>query len=177
MAQIPIPSKHEFHVAEDPTYGIFARWNTAYTRENAEAAQAYLEAYEDTRRRTYLDKALTILRAIAKHRCRRTGFLTEGVDWDNRVGAQHHIRKERYGLIRYTEPFLNNLHVVEPTLYYLENFANVSFRDPEGVLLFHSRAGRPPSKSPREVSRFHQASELKAVHKSVFRQPPVPGEI
>jgi len=118
-------------------------WNTAYMWENAEAAQAYLEAYEDTRRRTYLNKALTILHATARHRHRRTGFLTEGVDWDNRVGSQHHVMGKRYAPIRYTEPFLNHLHVAEPTLCYLENFADVSFRDPEGVPLFGSRDGKP----------------------------------
>jgi hypothetical protein len=122
-------------------------WNTAYLWENAEVAQAYLEAYEDTRRRACLDKALTILRAAAKHRHRRTGFLTEGVDWDNKVGAQHHTNGKKYGPIRYTEPFLNNLHVTEPTLYYLENFANVSFRDTDGVLLAEFCDGRPRLKS------------------------------
>jgi len=121
-------------------------WNTAYLWENAEVAQAYLEAYESARRKAYLDKALTILRAIAKHRHRRTGFLTEGVDWDNKVGARHHLRKKRYGDIRYTEPFLNNLHVTEPTLYYLENFADVSFRDADGVLLAEFHAGKPRSR-------------------------------
>jgi len=123
-------------------------WNTAYMWENAEVAQAYLEAYEDTRRRLYLDKALTILRAIARHRHRRTGFLTEGVDWDNRVGAQHHVRRKKYGPIRYTQPFLNNLHITEPTLYYLENFAHVSFRDAEGVSLLELGAAKLFSTCP-----------------------------
>lgn len=140
----------KFEMAEDrngvATKGLLymeETWNTAYMWENAEAAQAYLEAYEDTRRRTYLNKALTILRAAARHRHRRTGFLTEGVDWDNRVGSQHHVRGKKYAPIRYTEPFLNHLHVAEPTLCYLENFADVSFRDPEGVSLFGSRDGKP----------------------------------
>jgi hypothetical protein len=94
-------------------------WDTAYLWENAEAAQAYLEAYADTGRAGYLRKGLTILRAIAKHHHGRYGFLTEGVDWNNHVGEQHHFDDAEYGDIQYTEPLLNNLHIAEPTLYYL----------------------------------------------------------
>ncbi len=94
-------------------------WDTAYLWENAEAAQAYLEAYADTGRRRFLRKGLTILRAIARHHHGPYGFLTEGVDWNNHVGAQHHFGGATYGDIRYTEPLLNNLHIAEPTLYYL----------------------------------------------------------
>ncbi len=143
----------KFEIVDDrhgvPTTGLLymeKTWNTAYMWENAEVAQAYLEAYEHTRRKPYLQKALTILRAMARYRHRRTGFLTEGVDWDNRVGAQHHTRRKKYGPIRYTEPFLNNLHIVEPTLYYLENFADVSFRDFDGVPLLEFCAGKPRSR-------------------------------
>ncbi len=63
-----------------------------------------------------LQDGLTILRAIAKHHQRDTGFLTEGVDWNNHVGKQHHFDEAEYGDIKYTEPLLNNLHIVEPTL-------------------------------------------------------------
>ncbi len=95
-------------------------WDTAYLWENAEAALAYLEAYQDTGKPQYLRDGLTILRAIAKHHQRDTGFLTEGVDWNNHVGKQHHMDEAEYGDIKYTEPFLNNLHIVEPTLLALE---------------------------------------------------------
>jgi hypothetical protein len=91
-------------------------WDTAYLWENAEAAMAYLEAYNDTRHEPYHADALTILRAIAKHHHGANGFLTEGVDWNNHVGKQHHFDEAEYGDIKYTEPLLNNLHVVEPTL-------------------------------------------------------------
>ncbi|MGE5297098.1 MAG: hypothetical protein ACM3VT_19920 [Solirubrobacterales bacterium] len=91
-------------------------WDTAYLWENAEAALAYFEAYEDTRNEQYRQDGLTILRAIAKHHQRDTGFLTEGVDWNNHVGKQHHFDGAEYGDIKYTEPLLNNLHLVEPTL-------------------------------------------------------------
>jgi hypothetical protein len=91
-------------------------WDTAYLWENAEAALAYFEAYEDTRNESYKQDGLTILRAIAKHHQRDTGFLTEGVDWNNHVGKQHHFDEAEFGDIKYTEPLLNNLHIVEPTL-------------------------------------------------------------
>jgi hypothetical protein len=95
-------------------------WDTAYLWENAEAALAYLEAYRDTGKGEYLLDGLTILRATAKHHQRDTGFLTEGVDWNNHVGRQHHFDEAEYGDIKYTEPFLNNLHIVEPTLLAVE---------------------------------------------------------
>jgi hypothetical protein len=116
-------------------------WDTAYLWENAEAALAYFEAAADTRRenaqrsREYELDGLTVLRAIAKHHYGPHGFLTEGVDWNNHVGQQHHINQEEFAAIRYTEPFLNNQHIVEPTLFYLENLAVKSkneWRDVEG---------------------------------------------
>jgi len=91
-------------------------WDTAYLWENAEAALAYLEAYLDTKNKLYLMDGLTILRAIAKHHHGEHGFLTEGVDWNNHVGKQHHFNEAEFGDIKYTEPLLNNLHIVEPTL-------------------------------------------------------------
>jgi hypothetical protein len=92
-------------------------WDTAYLWENAEAALAYFEAYSDTDNEQYLRDGLTILRAIAKHHHGDKGFLTEGVDWNNHVGKQHHFNEAEYGDIKYTEPLLNNLHIVEPTLF------------------------------------------------------------
>jgi hypothetical protein len=95
-------------------------WDTAYLWENAEAALAYFEAYSDTHNEQYLRDGLTILRAIAKHHHGDKGFLTEGVDWNNHVGKQHHFNEAEYGDIKYTEPLLNNLHIVEPTLFVLK---------------------------------------------------------
>jgi hypothetical protein len=77
----------------------------------------------DTGRKPYLVKALTILRAIARHHHGPHGFLTEGVDWNNHVSAQHHFDHAEFGDIRYTEPLLNNLHIAEPTLFFLERIA------------------------------------------------------
>jgi hypothetical protein len=94
-------------------------WDTAYLWENAEAALAWLEAAAETGEERYVRDALTVLRAMAKHHHGEHGFLTEGVDWNNHVGAQHHFGGAEFGDIRYTEPLLNNLHLVEPTLFYL----------------------------------------------------------
>lgn len=124
-------------------------WDTAYLWENAEAALACFEAAVDLRgdlpelsRRCELD-GLTILRAIAKHHYGPYGFLTEGVDWNNHVGQQHHIDQREFGAIQYTEPFLNNQHITEATLYYLEHLARkaevdggTAYYDCEGNLLF-----------------------------------------
>jgi len=113
----------EFKMIEDrngvQTKGLLymeKSWDTSYLWENAEAALAYLEAYQDTNNEQYRRDALTILRAAAKHHQRDTGFLTEGVDWNNHVGKQHHFDEAEFGDIKYTEPLLNNLHIVEPTL-------------------------------------------------------------
>ncbi len=104
-------------------------WDTAYLWENAEAALALFEAAAETRAtdparsRRYERDGLVILRAIAKHHHGPYGFLTEGVDWNDHVGQQHHIDHAKYGDIQYTEPFLNNQHIVEPTLFYLKHLA------------------------------------------------------
>ena len=112
-------------------------WDTAYLWENAEAALAYFEAAQDTRKtepersRDYELNGLVILRAIAKHHYGPYGFLTEGVDWNNHVGQQHHVGQAKFGAIQYTEPFLNNQHIVEPTLFYLQNLARRQKRNGE----------------------------------------------
>lgn len=98
-------------------------WDTAYLWENAEAALAYLEAHEDTGDHRYLCFAVTILRAIARHHYGEHGFLTEGVDWNNHVGREHHVDGAEFGAIRYTEPLLNNLHHLEPAMRYLKRRA------------------------------------------------------
>ena len=123
-------------------------WDTAYLWENAEAALAYFEAATDTQpldspqRIAYETDGLVILRAIARHHHGAYGFLTEGVDWNNHVGQQHHFDGARFGDIRYTEPFLNNQHISEPTLYYLQHLARTSsgsdgraWRDAEGNVI------------------------------------------
>jgi hypothetical protein len=131
-------------------------WDTAYLWENAEAALAYFEAALEIRKsdparsREFALSGLVILRAIAKHHYGPYGFLTEGVDWNDHVGQQHHIGQAKYGAIQYTEPFLNNQHIVEPTLFYLQHLApekkvhgRVEWFDLEGNrLLSEGAAGR-----------------------------------
>ena len=141
-----LPNLDRFKMHEDrngvATKGLLwmeESWDTSYLWENAEAALAHLEAYSDTGKPAYLNDALTILRAAAKHHYGPYGFLSEGVDWNDHVGQQHHIDGKKYAAIKYTEPFLNNQHIVEPTLYFLEKHAQVKhekesrvYRDQEG---------------------------------------------
>jgi hypothetical protein len=123
-------------------------WDTAYLWENAEAALASFEASADLRTqnpslsRYYELQGLVILRAIARHHYGPHGFLTEGVDWNNHVGKQHHINQAEFAAIRYTEPFLNHQHIAEPTWFYLRSLAirsrpasHIQWRDTEGNLL------------------------------------------
>ena len=107
-------------------------WDTAYLWENAEAALAYLEAAHATRLRSYELKGLTILRTAALHHYGPHGFLTEGVDWNNHNGQWRkvdgklfpiHVNGVEYGAVNYTQPFLNNMHITAPTLYYVETLA------------------------------------------------------
>jgi len=137
-------------------------WPTSYLWEDAEAALAHFEcafdlrATDKTKSAALVRDGLTILRAAAKHHHGKHGFLTEGVDWSNHVTEKHHIKGEFYGDIKYTEPFLNNQHIVEPTLYYLKHLARESsietgpdagrkeWLDMEGnVILRRSPGGKP----------------------------------
>lgn len=176
----------EFEICEDrnslATKGLLymeESWDTAYLWENAEVSLAYLEAYEDTGKREYLLKALTVLRAIAKHHHGSYGFLTEGVDWNNHVGAKHHIGGNQYEDIKYTEPMLNNLHITEPTLYYLNNFAQreinaetggMEYYDNEGNKLvttakeWSRRLRQPVTEEPLLVSRYEYQPRLLTSH-------------
>lgn len=139
-----LPRLERFKMREDrngvATQGLLYMedtWDTSYMWENAEASLAYLEAYTDTGNPPYLADAITILRAAAKHHHGPYGFLTEGVDWNNHVSDQHHFGFAEFGDIRYTEPFLNNQHIVEPTLYFLENHAEVAAEDDRRVYRDH----------------------------------------
>lgn len=132
----------QFKMAEDrngvATKGLLymeKSWDTSYLWENAEAALAFFEAAADlrpqnpARSREFELDGLTILRAAAKHHYGPHGFLTEGVDWNDHVGQQHHIDQAKYGAIQYTEPFLNNQHIIEPTLFYIRHLSRQSETD------------------------------------------------
>ncbi|MCU0503086.1 MAG: hypothetical protein MUC51_15220 [Anaerolineae bacterium] len=132
--QTALPALAGFRMAEDrngvATTGLLwmeESWDTAYLWENAEAAQAYLEAWAETGDEAHRRVALGILAAIAGHHYGEQGFLTEGVDWNNHVSQQHHIDQALYGAIQYTEPLLNNLHFLGPTLFY---FQKIGYRPP-----------------------------------------------
>jgi hypothetical protein len=126
-------------------------WNTAYLWENAESALAYLEAGrlqaelqlgsksgsklghpaipfgdDENRKITCIQRGVEILSAIALHHYGELGFLTEGVDWDNHVSRRHHVNGVLFGDIGYTEPLLNNLHLLAPTLFYLQQCIDIA---------------------------------------------------
>ena len=124
---LALPALQQFRMGEDRngvvTRGLFRMeesWDTAYLWENAEVAQAYLEAWQERDDVICLNAAVEVLSAAAHHHYGPLGFLTEGVDWNNHVGAQHHVGGVTYGPIRYTEPLLNNLHLLGPTMLYLD---------------------------------------------------------
>jgi hypothetical protein len=141
-----LPPLRDFELTRDlngvATKGLLLMedsWNAACTWEVAEAAQAYLMAFGDSGQREHLLKGLTMLRGLAKHHHGEWGFLTEAVDWDGHSTAARHFPGERYGDIATTHPFLNNLHLLQPTVTFLEGFAieadagtGPGLYDPEG---------------------------------------------
>jgi len=155
--EVPLAGLARFRLTEDrngvATTGLMYMedsWDTCYLWENAEAALAYFQAAVEVEphREEYERAGLTILRAIARHHYGDHGFLTEGIDWNNHVGQQHHMDGAEFGAIQYTEPLLNNVHIVTPTLYYLVHLARqqrggdqIEYRDMDGNLLT-TRPGR-----------------------------------
>jgi hypothetical protein len=152
---VVLPELERFRMAEDrngvPTKGLLwmeATWDTAYLWENAEAAWAWLEAWADTGDEGYRSRGLEVLTAISEHHSGPLGFLTEGVDWNNHVTRRHHVDGVLYGDINYTEPLLNHLHFLGPTLYYFEQ---TGYTPPQmddataiGLVQRAARAARPP---------------------------------
>ena len=116
-------------------------WDTSYLWENAEAAMALFEAAHETKNQTYSLQGLTILRTAALHHHGKHGFLTEGVDWNNHNGQWRevagkkipiHVDRVEFGDVNYTQPFLNNMHITAPTLFYLEKIAR-KHKTPSGL--------------------------------------------
>ncbi len=152
MARYRMPEeRHGVHTRS--LYWMEASWDTAYLWENAEVAQAYLEAWLERGDMGHRDVALGALSAMAHHHYGRLGFLSEGIDWNNHVGQRHHIARDYYGAIRYTEPLLNNLHLLGPTLTYL------------GATGYH-----PPRTSPVKSSSAVRALSTADRHAAPKRQ-------
>lgn len=150
--EVALPGLARFRMDEDrngvATAGLLwmeESWDTAYLWENAEAGHAYLEAWAEHAAEAHRAAGLAILQGIARHHYGDQGFLTEGVDWNNHVGQHHHIDGALYGAIQYTEPLLNNLHFLGPTLYY---FAQIGYRPPpldDAAAIALCTAARVPS--------------------------------
>jgi len=112
---------------------------------------AMFEGAKATRIQSYELKGLSILRSAALHHHGENGFLTEGVDWNNHNGQWRevdgknipiHVGGVEFGDVNYTQPFLNNMHIATPTLYYLERLSKrartakgMQFRDLEDHVL------------------------------------------
>ncbi len=125
--QVALPALERFRMPDDRhgvvTKGLYwmeESWDTAYLWENAEIAQSHLEAWLESGQEQWQKLAIETLTAIAHHHYGPLGFLAEGVDWNDHVGRRHHVYHAPYGAIRYTEPLLNNLHLLWPTLTYLQ---------------------------------------------------------
>jgi hypothetical protein len=158
--QDALPGLQKFRVEEDrqgvATRGLLVseiNGSVAYTWENAEAALAYLEHWTETNDDASLKIAMDILRAIACHHSGPIGFLTEGIDWNQHVARRDHVREALYGDISFTEPLLNNLHIISPTLLYLDK---ISF---------------PPVPEIDDDAALHFVQALGSA-----TQPPLPGE-
>lgn len=101
-------------------------WPTAYLWENGESALAFLEAAAVLAEAGYASEAASlrdwaadVSMAISRFHFGEKGFLTEGVDWSNHIGRQHHVDQVEFGPIRYTQPLLNNLHHVAAAMVWL----------------------------------------------------------
>jgi uncharacterized glyoxalase superfamily protein PhnB len=126
-------------------------WDTAYLWENAEAAHAFLEAWFERGDEAHRDTGLGILRAIANHHHGDLGFLTEGVDWNNHVSERHHVDGVYNADINYTEPLLNNLHLVGATLAYFEKIGFISplgLEDAAAIAMLNTLNSLVPQASP-----------------------------
>lgn len=136
-----------------PTKGLLwmeATWDTSYLWENAEASHAWLDAGRENGDASLVTRGLTILEAIAQHHHGPFGFLTEGVDWNNHVTRRHHVDGVLYGDINYTEPLLNHLHFVGPTLAHFEQAAydppaHLDDAASIALVLEVGQASRPPA--------------------------------
>jgi hypothetical protein len=96
--QVAFPGMLPFRMEQNRrgvlTRGLFYMedsWDTAYLWENAEVAQAYLEAWQETDNLSYKTIALDVLDGISRHHYGSLGFLSEGIDWNNHVHQRHHI--------------------------------------------------------------------------------------
>lgn len=125
-----LPRLHRFHMAEDrngqPTRGLLRlsdSYSSACLWECSEAALAYFRAGRERGSVADILAGVSVLRGIARNHHGPLGFLPSELDWDGRMPPERHLMHSRYGARSVTHPYMNNLHVVTSTLFYLENLA------------------------------------------------------
>jgi len=125
-----LPRLHRFHMAEDrngqPTRGLLRlsdSYSSACLWECSEAALAYFRAAQERGSAADLLAGLSVLRGIARNHHGPLGFLPSELDWNGRMAPEKHLVPGEYGPRALTHPYMNNLHVVTSTLFYLENLA------------------------------------------------------
>jgi hypothetical protein len=125
-----LPRLRRFHMAEDrnsqPTRGLLRlsdSYSSACLWECSEAALAYFRAAQERGSAGDVVAGLSVLRGIARNHHGPLGFLPSELDWNGRMPAEKHLVPGEYGPRALTHPYMNNLHVVTSTLFYLENLA------------------------------------------------------
>jgi hypothetical protein len=125
-----LPGLQRFWIPEDlngqATKGLLRlsdSYSSACMWECSEAALAYLRAAQDAGDPANILIALTILRGIARNHFGALGFVPSELDWDGRIHPAGHLQPGLYGPRAVTHPYMNNLHIVSPTLFYLEKLA------------------------------------------------------
>lgn len=125
-----LPRLRRFHMADDrngqPTRGLLFlsdSYSSACLWECSEAALAYFRAAQARGHAADVLAGLSILRGIARNHHGPLGFLPSELDWNGRMAPDKHLVPGRYGPRAVTHPYMNNLHVVTSTLFYLENIA------------------------------------------------------
>ena len=125
-----LPRLRRFHMADDrngqPTAGLLRlsdSYSSACLWECSEAALAYFRAAQERGGASDMVAGLSVLRGIARNHHGSLGFLPSELDWNGRMSPEKHLVPGEYGPRALTHPYMNNLHVVTSTLFYLENLA------------------------------------------------------
>jgi hypothetical protein len=128
--EVCLPGLRQFWLPEDlngqATKGLLRlseTYSSACFWECAEAAFAYLRAGDDSGSSAHVLQGLTILRGIARNHFGPLGFVPSELDWDGRMHPDAHLEPGMYGPRAVTHPYMNNLWMVAPTLFYLETLA------------------------------------------------------
>lgn len=122
-----LPPLKNFWLTQDingqPTKGLLRlskTYSAACMWECSEAAMAYFKAAKEAGDPSNVANGLTILRAIARNHHGDLGFIPSELDWNGSRSPDAHLGQATYGPRKVTHPYMNNLHVVRSTLFYLD---------------------------------------------------------